>query len=285
MQGAMTTGKITQAILAGLLVFALSGFMFLESALAPKAELWPRWQEYSAVSRDRVDHRAWDTFLKSYLRQGPDGVNRLQYGRVTETSKKALHDYLNRLRQTPVKLLNRREQKAYWINLYNALTVRLVLEYFPVASIQDIDVSSPPFGGPWDRKLLGINGAPVSLNDIEHRILRPIWRDPRIHYAVNCASIGCPNLLPVAFTGDNANTLLELAAHAYVNHPRGARIEDGKLIVSKIYGWFADDFGGSEKSVIAHLKSYAEKPLLMALRGRDAIDKYEYDWTLNVAAP
>ncbi|NQU61825.1 MAG: DUF547 domain-containing protein [Rhodospirillales bacterium] len=257
--------------------------MFLESTLAPKAELWPRWQAYSAISRDRIDHRDWDAFLKSYVKPGKDGVNRIPYGRVTETSKKALHAYLDRLRQTPIKLFNRREQKAYWINLYNALTVRLVLEYFPVASIKDIEVSSSPFGGPWDRKLLEIDGEPVSLNDIEHRILRPIWRDPRIHYAVNCASIGCPNLLPVAFTGDNEDTLLELAANAYVNHRRGARIEDGNLIVSKIYGWYAEDFGDSDQGVIAHLRSYGEEPLIKALKGRGTIDDYEYDWKLNGA--
>ncbi len=269
--------------MAGLCVAALSGFMFLEVALAPKAEPWPHWQAFNGASRDRIDHRTWDAFLKTYLKPGPDGVNRVQYGRITDASKKALHGYLDRLRQTPIKLFKRTEQKAYWINLYNALTVRLVLEYFPVASIKDIEVSSGPLGGPFDKKLLEVNGEPLSLNDIEHRILRPIWRDPRIHYAVNCASIGCPNLLTQAFTGDNEDTLLESAANAYVNHPRGARIEDGKLIVSKIYGWFSEDFGGTEEGVIRHLRRYAQPSLARALEGRTAIDDYEYDWRLNGA--
>ena len=274
-----------RGFLAGLgmaaLGLPLAGFMFLETALAPKADLWPRWRAHDATSRIVIDHTEWNRFLKAYLKRGADGINRVAYGRVTEADKKALNDYLSRLRSIPIGRFNRAEQLAYWINLYNALTVRLVLAYFPVDSIKDIDISSGLFGGPWDRKLLNVDGAPMSLNDIEHRILRPIWRDSRIHYAVNCAAIGCPNLLPRAFTGKNAETLLDYAAQAYINHPRGARIEDGRLIVSKIYAWFADDFGGSDETVIVHLRALAEPPLAKALEGRTTIDDYEYDWGLN----
>ena len=274
-----------RGLLAGLgmaaLGMPLAGFMFLETALAPKADLWPRWQAHDAKSRIIIDHTEWNRFLKAYLKRGADGINRVAYGRVTGADKKALNDYLARLRSIPIRRFNRAEQLAYWINLYNALTVRLVLEYFPVNSIKDIDIFSGLFGGPWDRKLLEVDGAPMSLNDIEQRILRPIWRDSRIHYAVNCASIGCPNLLPRAFTGDNAGTLLDYAAQAYINHPRGARIEDGRLIVSKIYAWFADDFGGSDETVIVHLRALAEPLLAKALEGRTTIDDYEYDWGLN----
>jgi len=154
--------------------------------------------------------------------------------------------------------------------------VRLIVKEYPLGSIRDIEM-------PWDQKLAEVEGQPLSLNDIEHRILRPIWSDPRLHYAVNCAYVGCPNLLPVAFTGRNTSQLLELAAHGYINHPRGVRITDDGLIVSKIYGWFSEDFGGNDTSVIAHLRQYAEPALLAALQGRDAINDYEYDWGLNDA--
>ena len=248
---------------------ALSGFMFLEAALAPKADPWPRWQAFEAASTAVIDHRPWDQFLKKYLKPGPDGVNRVAYGRVTGDDRRALYEYLVALRLTSIERFNRAEQLAYWINLYNALTVRLVLEFHPVNSIKDIEISSNPLGsifsGPWDRKLLDVRGEPLSLNDIEHRILRPIWGDPRIHYAVNCA----------------AETLLDHAAQNYVNSPRGARVEDGQLIVSKIYAWFVDDFGGSEEGVLAHLRHLAELPLARALEGRTSIDDYEYDWGLN----
>lgn len=271
-----------RGLLVVLVAAAVSGFTFLEAAFAPKAELWPRWQAHNPASRVAIDHRPWQRFLDAFLRPGTDAVTRLAYGRATDADKQALHAYLDRLRKAPVLSLNRAEQRAYWINLYNALTVRLVLDHYPVASIQDIDISPGPFSsGPWDRKLLDVDGEPVSLNDIEHRILRPIWKDARIHYAVNCASIGCPNLQPTAFTAANGETLLDAAARAYVNHPRGARVEDGRLVASKIYAWFSEDFGGDEAGVIRHLRRYAAPPLDGALRGIESVAAYEYDWGLN----
>ena len=135
--------------------------------------------------------------------------------------------------------------------------------------------------GPWDKELVAVEGERVSLNDIEHRILRPIWRDPRIHYAVNCASVGCPNLYAEAFTGDRLEAQLDSAARAYVNNPRAARVEDGKLVVSSLYIWFGEDFGGDDRAIIAHLKRYADQPLTERLGGLKAIADHDYDWELN----
>ncbi|MBT7941833.1 MAG: DUF547 domain-containing protein [Alphaproteobacteria bacterium] len=259
-----------------LLVLPLMGFMFLESALAPKADLWPRWMTFNAASQETIDHTPWDRFLKTHIKKNKDGVNRIAYGRISETAKENLSAYLDTMGKTSISRFGRSEQRAFWINLYNALTVRVIAESYPQTSIRDLE-------SPWDTSVIEVEGQPLTLNDIEHRILRPIWRDPRIHYAVNCASIGCPNLLPVAFTGRNTGQLLELAAHGYINHPRGARVEDGNLIVSKIYGWFTEDFGGDDQSVIAHLRQYGEPAPMGALEGRDTIDDYEYDWGLNDA--
>jgi len=258
------------------LVLPLTGFMFLEKALAPKADLWPHWQAFDAASNVVIDHGPWDRFLKTYVTKGPGGVNRVPYGRVGKADRTGLERYLDGLKAAPVSRLNRNEQRAFWINLYNALTVQVILQSYPLASIRDLD-------DPWDRKRFEIDGKTLSLNDIEHRILRPIWRDPRIHYAVNCASIGCPDLQPVAFTAANGETLLDLGARNYVNHRRGARVEDGGLIVSKIYAWFTEDFGGSEESVIAHLRRLAKPALAKKLDGITAIEDYEYDWRLNDA--
>lgn len=270
-------GMVAVACVAG-----LGGFMAFETLFAPKAELWPRWLAHDPASAARIDHDPWDKFLGRYLKRNGDGVTRLAYGRVTAADKKLLHGYLDGLRKTPIGRYNRDEQLAYWINLYNALAVRLVIRYSPVASIQDIDISPGLFGrGPWERKLLEVDGEPVSLNDIEHRILRPIWGDPRIHYGVNCAAVGCPSLLPRAFTAANAETLLEYGARLYVNDPRGARVENGRLTVSKIYAWFQEDFGGSEQGVIAHLRRHADPTLARALAGVTTIQAYEYDWRLN----
>ena len=114
--------------------------------------------------------------------------------------------------------------------------------------------------------------------------MRPIWRDPRIHYAVNCASLGCPNLLKTAFTAENTETLLETAAVDYVNHPRGARVEAGRLLTSSIYRWFKADFGGDDAGVIRHLRRYAAPELARELDGVDHIADDDYDWSLNDGA-
>jgi hypothetical protein len=153
-----------------------------------------------------------------------------------------------------------------------------------VASIRDISVSPGLFStGPWGKKLVAVENEPLSLDDIEHRILRPIWKDARIHYALNCAAVGCPDLQPVAFTAANTEALLEGAARAFVNHPRGVHIGDsGKLRVSSIYVWFKDDFGdGSDAAVIAHLARHAAPELRAKLAGIARIDDHGYDWAIN----
>jgi hypothetical protein len=268
--------RIIATVLA--LIFALP------ATAAPKAELWPRWSRNDASSAKTVDHSAWDRLLRTFVVRVADGSTRFAYGKVMGPDRQALMQYVEMLAATPVSDLNRDQQKAYWINLYNALTIKTVLEHYPVKSIKDIRISPGLFAaGPWGKKLVKVEGEELSLDDIEHRILRPIWKDARIHYAVNCASIGCPDLVPEAYTTANMDKLLNEGARAYVNHPRGARVENGKLQVSSIYDWFAEDFGGSPAGVIAHLKQYAAAPLLQALGQRGRIDGDGYDWALNEA--
>ena len=257
---------------------------FSTAALAaPKPELWPKWLGHNSHSEIRVDHKGWDRFLKIYIvTDEPSGINRVGYARVTPEDKENLKEYLKGLQSVQVSGLNRDEQEAYWINLYNALTVKVVLDHYPVKSIRDIDISPGWFkDGPWDAKLVKIEGEGMTLNDIEHRILRPIWKDNRIHFAVNCASLGCPNLQLEAFTRENTQTLLEKGAREYANHSRGLRIEGNRLTLSKIYKWFRADFGGSEDKVIRHLLQYVKAPLAQTLRAFRGRITYEYDWDLN----
>ncbi|MCU7809482.1 MAG: DUF547 domain-containing protein, partial [Candidatus Thiodiazotropha sp. (ex Semelilucina semeliformis)] len=180
--------------------------------------------------------------------------------------------------------MTRNQQLAFWINLYNAGTVSVILDHYPVESILDIDISPGLFSnGPWGKKLFSIDGQRLSLDDIEHRILRPLWRNPLIHYGLNCASLGCPNLQTVVFTADNADRLLEQAAKAFINHRRGASVSRDRLVVSSIYDWFKDDFGKNDAAVIQHLRQYAKDPLHKQLMNITKIDDDEYDWSLNQA--
>ena len=249
---------------------------------APEAELWARWTAHDPAAQATIDHGPWTAFLERHRRMGPNGVARLDYGGVDADARKHLQGYIDHLADQDIGRFSRPVQRAYWINLYNALTVATVLDHYPVASIRDIDISPGWFSnGPWDAKLIEVDSVELSLNDIEHRILRPIWEDPRIHYAVNCASLGCPNLQPVAFTAANTERLLDDGAHAYVNHPRGVGVEGEALVVSSIYHWFRADFGGTERGVLDHLERYADEPLRAVLMLYDGYDDHRYDWSLN----
>ena len=277
-----------------LIILSLVAFVLYKTSgiAAPKSELWPRWQTHNAENREVIDHSAWGIILKKYLvtsqlpteSSAPVGINLLQYGGVSKIDYDLLKIYLTTLEGIPISSFSRPEQRAFWINLYNAATVNLILEHYPVESITKISFSFFSFG-PWDEELLTIEGEELSLNDIEHRILRPIWQDPRIHYALNCASIGCPNLQPLAFTAKNTDSLLETGASEYINHPRGAKKEDKKLWLSKIFEWYQDDYGGNEAGVLIHIQKYAKENLANSLYEDELEIEYHYDWRLNESVP
>jgi hypothetical protein len=260
---------------------------FAHTALqaAPKAELWARWQKHDAASKQKIDHDAWDRFLKQFVvAPHPSGIHRVRYRGVTAGDYKNLKNYLHSMQALAISDYNRAEQRAYWINVYNALTVDLILSRFPVASIRDINISPGLLQrGPWGAKLLTVEGEKLSLDDIEHRILRPIWKDKRIHYAVNCASLGCPNLQPEAYTAKNTEALLERGAREFINHPRGVSIQKGRLQVSSIYVWFQEDFGGDPADLMEHWLEYAKPQSAEALQKYSGGLSHDYDWRLNGA--
>src|SRR3990172_522751 len=236
-------------------------------------------------STQTVDHSAWDRLLKAYVKADPSGLNRVDYAAFKAGGHGELKAYVRHLEKVDPRGLDKAEQFAFLANLYNAKTIDIVLDKYPVKSIKDISLGGGLVatftGGPWKAKVLTLQGVELSLDDIEHTILRPIFKDPRVHYAVNCASTGCPNLGTEAFTGAKLNEQLDAAARAYVNHPRGVDVRSDGLVASSIYSWFADDFGGTEEAVLSHLKKYAEPELRARLAGSASITDYAYDWSLN----
>jgi hypothetical protein len=277
----LTISPLLQVLLVALLAAALAAPL----AAAPKADLWPRWEAHDPEASATIDHGAWGGFLERNLVRGEDGVNRIAYGAVTGEDRALLGAYLERLAAVPISTFARPEQMAYWINLYNALTVRVVPEHHQVASIRDIRISPGWFSvGPWGKALVTVEGEALSLDDIEHRILRPIWRDPRIHYAVNCAAVGCPNLQPEPFEAGRLDEQLSAAGTEFVNGGRALWIEGRSLRVSSIYHWFREDFGSDDRAVIAHLRSFAHPELAARLEGITRIAGHRYDWRLNDVA-
>ena len=267
----------------GLLGALLLGFSTLAAA-APEAQLLPHWAAHDETSKWTIDASAWDGVLRDIVKPSADGINRIAYAKVSAADRARLDGFVQKMQAIPISRYPRDEQRAYWINLYNAQTVKLVLEHYPVDSILKISISPGLFArGPWGKKLLNIEGESVSLDNIEHGILRPLWHDPRTHYAVNCASLGCPNLAARAYSAATMETMLDEGARAYVNHPRGAEVSNGKLVTSSIYHWFRADFGGTDAGVIAHLRRYAAPKLAAELAAIKEIDSDRYDWSLNDA--
>jgi len=244
------------------------------------ADDWGRWKMYRPSSIERIDHREWQAFLDAYVRPVSDGINRVRYRSVSDADRNRLKEYVRMLAGVAVSDLARDEQLAYWVNLYNAVTVDVVLDHYPVDSIRQIG-SGLFTRGPWTRKLVQVEGQSLSLDDIEHRIVRPLWADPRLHYVFNCASLGCPNLPLRALSGEGVAEALEQAAREFVNHPRGVSLTSGRLVVSSIYHWYEVDFGGSQRGVIEHLRRYAGPELAPLLSKVERVSNHQYDWALN----
>jgi len=249
------------------------------SSSAPEA--WEYWDYSNPDNTEPVDHSAWDQFLQTYVMPGADGYSTFAYEAVTPEDKARLDTYINTLSEIEITNRAKSVQLAYWLNLYNALTVQVVLDHYPVDSIRKIRLGGLLSRGPWDGELIVVEEAPITLNAIEHEILRPIWQDPRLHYGINCASVGCPNLHTQAFTAANVDDLLDELARDFLAHPRGLNIENGTVTVSSIFSWFAYDFGNSEQGIIEHIASFAPEDKANALREIGSISGTEYDWALN----
>lgn len=227
------------------------------------------------------DHQVWNDLTEQYVIESPDGLNRFSYGRLNQSQadRDKLRAYLTTASKLEPSSMDPDDRFVYWVNLYNALTVQVIVNHYPISSIRRI--KPHPFAtGPWSETLVTVEGQELSLDNIEHDILRPEFKDSRVHYAVNCASVGCPNLRRGAWKADSLNDDLDQAARDYINHPRGVKVEGGQITASSIYKWFREDFA-SEGGVIAHITRYADEDLLVQLENLVRVKSYRYDWSLN----
>lgn len=233
-------------------------------------------------------HADWNDILQNYV-SVPDNVGLTHFdyaglkGNAQDYAK--LTGYLKALGAVDTATLSRDEAIAFYANLYNALTIDLIIQNYPLDSIRKAKryngekISS--FTGPWKKTKTVVNGKKLSLDDIEHGILRKNYPSPYIHYMVNCASVGCPNLLNEAWEADTHAALRKKAAADYINSPRGVVVTSKGLKVSSIYDWFKEDFGGSKDEVLKHIREYADADLAAAIDGGAQIVGYDYNWTLN----
>jgi len=196
-----------------------------------------------------------------------------------QSERDELKSYLTLLESTsPNSDWSEEEQMAYWINVYNAFTLEIVLRHYPVESIKDIgsEIQIPFVNTPWDVKFINIGGEEYDLNNIEHGILRQQWEDPRIHFAINCASYSCPRLRNEAFTADKLEEQLEEQAEAFINDDFRNDITEESVVLSKIFSWFSGDFK-KKMPVRDFINQYADVKI-----SEDADIEYkDYDWRLN----
>jgi hypothetical protein len=258
-------------------VAIMFGVALLAAGCAPEAKQAEGNWAVSGTKAQAINHDAWDKLLSTYASASDDGVNRIDYKGIKTKSAAELKAYLEALQAVRISEYTRDEQFAYWVNLYNAATVKVIIDNYPLESIRDIGLLGQ---GPWKDKMVKVEGKALSLDDIEHGILRPIWNDVRIHYAVNCASIGCPNLALKAYRAATLEPMLEEAARAYINHPRGFDQIDGQLVASNIFEWYQSDWG-TDADVLTHARKYATGKTATVLKNAKAIDAYDYDWSLN----
>lgn len=271
------------------LALTLLATAILATACAPpQPERISDWDASDESNVEPIDHGPWQNILDAYLDPDPQGVNVLDYAALAASSDDTakLAGYLEHLQGIDPRDYRRAEQMAYWINLYNARTVKMVSDSYPVDTIREIHQGDVPMTGPWGDVCANVAGQDLTLDQIEHHILRSIWRDKRIHYAVNCAAYSCPQLMETAFTAANTESLLEAGARTYVNSARGVDVVDDEFIVlSSIYKWYPEDFGDTEESLIEHLVHYADSELADFLEGFEGTIDYDYDWKLNQPQP
>ncbi|MEL6812012.1 MAG: DUF547 domain-containing protein [Bacteroidota bacterium] len=212
-----------------------------------------------------LDHSQWDQLLKKHVDQ--DGL--VDY-KGFKQDRESLNTYLQYLSsQEPSKAWSVQELLAYYINLYNAYTVDLILDNYPVKSIKDIN-------GPWTRGIVPIGKNNLSLGGIENGILRKM-EEPRIHFAINCASISCPNLLGEAYTAARINEQLDRAAQEFINGPKN-EISANNPKLSSIFDWYRKDYTvNGEQDVVAYINQYSNTKISQG----SPLNYKEYNWNLN----
>jgi len=219
---------------------------------------------WSSMGLSQPDYKAWDTFLKKYVSATGD----VDYKSI-KANKKGLDAITKTFSATSVlSSWSKNDQLAFWINAYNVFTIDLIVNNYPIKSIQNLDS-----GKPWDVKRITIDGKKYSLNNIENDIIRPQFKDARIHFAVNCAAKSCPPILNSAFLGKTLDAQLDAVTKKFINNAQYQTVTASKLTLSKIFDWYAVDF----EDIITFINKYSNTKV----NKNATIVFKDYDWALN----
>lgn len=223
-------------------------------------------QCFGQAIKEHVSHSNWDALLNRHV----TSEGKVNYdGFKSDLAK--LDQYLKLIANNEANTgWSQVEQKAFWLNAYNAWTIKLVLERYPVGSIKDVSAK------PWDKRFVKIGANTHTLNDIENKIIRRQFKDARIHFAINCAAISCPKLSNKAFTMLNVEKELDRLTKEFFKS-ENVKIVEKSAQLSKIFEWYADDFTQESESVLKFVEQYSE----MTFHSKVKVSYLDYNWKLN----
>jgi hypothetical protein len=235
-----------------------------------------------AAQAPDFDHSKFDHILKTYV----DAEGRVDYNGIA--GDPAFREYMTSLENAKADHLSRDGQLAFWINAYNAVTIDKVIKWKPKKSVRETFVPRVWTGTKFfTSRQNTVAGQRLSQDDIEHEILRKKFKDPRIHFAIICASSGCPILPQIAYTAENVQSRLEEETRKYLHSKRGLQIDyvENTMKLSKLFDWFAGDFKSKSGSVANFIKPYLDQRAVAFLDRMPKLSYIPYDWALNAKEP
>ena len=277
--GVINTLKVVLKM-AALLCLVVHG----QAWAGPKAVYWEFWDKSNESNREIIDHSDWDQVLQHYATLNEQsGVVNFAYGQLTDDDVEIIEDYVDDLEDLDPRRYPKLEQKAYWMNLYNALSVLAVRENYRDLSATNFQSSLDQRA--WSKERVKVARQRLSLNDIENRILRPIFKDHRILFGLNCATLDCPNLDERAYTSATIRTQLKEAGHRFINSNTGLQYAEGVLSASRLFGDYMSDFAKDEKTLQKVFAHYARDMKALYVLGYTGPIQFLRDSRLNRPAP
>lgn len=265
-----------QKITMLLAIATIASFASTTNAEENAGQKWPADQW---ISIDQIQHTAFDGLLKKYVDQ--NGMVNYKAWHQNAQDRKALKDYLAQMsRADRNQPASRQAKLAYWINAYNAVTLEGILRVYPTTSIRKHTAKLVGYNI-WKNLIFTAGDQRVSLEDIEHKILRKM-DEPRIHFAVVCASIGCPRLLNEAFVADRLEEQLVTNTKDFFNRQQNLKVGNGVLNLSQLINWYGSDFGATQQHQMQVLSPYfPPEAKALVVSGRYKVAFLKYDWNLN----
>ena len=243
-----------------------------------KIEFWDDSEPSSLID---LDHSAFENLLKKYvITDHPSGIARFNYTSVTQSDFEKLNEYLTYLQFMEPRQLTKAEAKAFWINLYNAATLNMVLQAF----IDNGNVSKIMARGlparRWRRDIVTIAQQEMSLEDILNGVIRPLYKDPRVHYAIFFCALGGPDMPTEVLRGDNNDALLDALEAQYLQQSRAARIEGNELVLSEMFDNYDIDFAPNQGALLNYLRDKVSAEVATSIDSVSDV-RFEYDLTVN----